>query len=171
MRDHRVPPINSGMYWSRTGSIGFEEFAELAELARKQLDSFAYGQYDQPFLNWLVTEAALGPRPLEPLVDRVFLWAGTPISLKADHRQQQVVYRAGRHIGTAWPIPGMRVASIHWAGFGIGERLPYRSVWREFAPARPATAILRTQQSIERASMAVARLRRRIGSSLRRNYR
>jgi hypothetical protein len=112
---------NAGLWAGSRGVFSRSELTDLADAARSVADQFVYPY--QGFLNFCLDYTARPVRNLHDFIDVSLLWAGV----------DGYVESAGSLRGPR----GEPVGLVHWAGYELNEKLPYRSLWDHWATASP----------------------------------
>lgn len=114
---------NAGVWAGSRGLFSADEVRELAEAARPIAGEFVYPY--QGFLNFCLDRTAAPVRNLHEYIDVPLLWAGVPGYLES--------------AGSLRDSRGTPVGLVHWAGYELNPRLPYRELWNHWSASSSRT--------------------------------
>lgn len=124
---------NAGIWAAARGLLSRRKVLKLAAAARPVEHEFVHP--DQGFLNFCFDATATPVRNLHDLGIPEIMWAGVPGCVESE--------------GTLRLPGGTPVGLIHWAGYQLDDRLPYRTLWTDWASSE-APEVIATGSSIPR---------------------
>jgi hypothetical protein len=112
---------NAGIWAAARGLLSRRKVLKLAATARPIEHEFVHP--DQGFLNFCLDATATPVRNLHDVGIPEIMWAGVPGCVESE--------------GTLRLPGGSPVGLVHWAGYGLDDRLPYRALWTHWASSKP----------------------------------
>jgi hypothetical protein len=115
--------FNAGVWMGRRHGVALPDvLGRFADEAEPLKADFA-PTWDQPFMNYCVDHAGLTRATFAELFPEPHhcLWGGEQLALRPGERPGAVVTPDGRQVILA-----------HWAGFGVGTRMPYRWLFEQY---------------------------------------
>lgn len=123
--------FNSGFWASRKGALSWATLLEQATECSRQPGLFCPLVIDQPFLNYCFDRPRLRRRSFqEALPDLAESHWSNP-KREGLLAEENGIYRWARSLPDL-DLAGKRVALLHWAGFSLGPRMPFRWAFLKF---------------------------------------
>jgi hypothetical protein len=132
MAAHGSHAGNAGVWAGSRGLFSRSALADLADAARPIAREFVYPY--QGFLNFCLDSTATPVRNLHEFIDGSLLWAGVAGCVESGGRLRDP--------------HGKSVGLVHWAGYELDARLPYRLSWDHWATVSSQTPSKRSRRWI-----------------------